>query len=45
MATILGTMKNMTVLENPVAVKSALAEGQLAALDALADTLAAQLCG
>lgn len=36
-------MKDMTVLDAPVSVRSALAESQLTALDALADTLAQQL--
>ena len=35
--------KNMTVLEGAVALKSALAEGQLAALEALAEEIAAQI--
>ncbi|MDO4271261.1 MAG: flavodoxin domain-containing protein, partial [Eubacteriales bacterium] len=43
MAAILTAMKNITVLENPVSVKSALADGQAAALEALADTIAAQM--
>ena len=28
-------MKNMTILENPISIKSALAENQLGALEAL----------
>ena len=35
-------MKNMTILENPISIKSALAENQLGALEALADELAKQ---
>ena len=40
---VLESMKNMTVLEGAVALKSALAEGQLAALEALAEEIAAQI--
>ena len=40
---ILEGMKNMTVLENTVALKSTLAENQIGALEALADTLASQI--
>lgn len=36
-------MKNMTILENPISIKSALAENQLGALEALADELAKQV--
>lgn len=43
MKAILEGMKNMTVLEGTVALKSTLAENQLAALEALADELAAQV--
>ena len=43
MRTVLESMKNMTVLEGAVALKSALAEGQLAALEALAEEIAAQI--
>ncbi|GAB2044913.1 FprA family A-type flavoprotein [Agathobaculum sp. TL06] len=43
MRTTLESMKNMTVLEGAVALKSALAEGQLAALEALAEEIAAQV--
>lgn len=43
MKAILEGMKNMTVLENTVALKSALAENQSDALEALADTLASQI--
>ena len=43
MRTTLESMKNMTVLEGAVALKSALAEGQLAALEALAEEIAAQI--
>ena len=38
-------MKNMTILENPISIKSALAENQLGALEALADELAKQVNG
>lgn len=38
-------MKNMTILENPISIKSALAENQLGALEALADKLAKQVNG
>lgn len=38
-------MKNMTILENPISIKSALAENQLGALKALADELAKQVNG
>lgn len=38
-------MKNMTILENTVSIKSALAENQLGALEALADELAKQVNG
>ena len=43
MRTILEGMKDMTVLENPISLKSALAENQLGALEALADELARQV--
>lgn len=43
MRTALEGMKEMNVLENSVAVKSALAGNQLAALEALADEIAAQV--
>ena len=43
MKAILEGMKNMTVLNGTVALKSTLAEGQLGALAALADEIAAQL--
>lgn len=43
MRNVLESMKNMTVLEGAVALKSALAEGQLAALEALAEEIAAQI--
>lgn len=43
MKAILEGMKNMTVLENSVALKSSLAENQLEALQALADEIAAQI--
>ena len=42
---ILEGMKNMTILENPISIKSALAENQLGALEALADELAKQVNG
>lgn len=38
-------MKNMTILENTISIKSALAENQLGALEALADELAKQING
>ena len=38
-------MKNMSILENTVSIKSALAENQLGALEALADELAKQVNG
>lgn len=38
-------MKNMTIFENPISIKSALAENQLGALEALADELAKQVNG
>ena len=38
-------MKNMTMLENTISIKSALAENQLGALEALADELAKQVNG
>ena len=38
-------MKNMTILENTISIKSALAENQLGALGALADELAKQVNG
>ncbi len=38
-------MKNMTILENPISIKSALAENQLGAFEALADELAKQVNG
>ena len=38
-------MKNMTILENPISIKSALAENQPGALEALADELAKQVNG
>lgn len=43
MKAILEGMKNMTVLENTVALKSALVESQSDALEALADEIAAQI--
>ena len=38
-------LTNMTILENPISIKSALAENQLGALEALADELAKQVNG
>ncbi len=38
-------MKNMTILENTISIKAALAENQLGALEALADELAKQVNG
>lgn len=38
-------MKNMTILENTISIKSALAENQLGALETLADELAKQVNG
>ena len=38
-------MKNMTILENTISIKSALAENQLGALEVLADELAKQVNG
>ena len=38
-------MKNMTILENTISIKSALTENQLGALEALADELAKQVNG
>ena len=38
-------MRNMTILENTISIKSALAENQLGALEALADELAKQVNG
>lgn len=43
MSELLGSMKNITVLENCVSLKSAVKEDQRRALDALADTLAVDL--
>ena len=43
MAELLGKLKNVTLLENRVSLKSSLKESQLAALDALADALADSL--
>lgn len=43
MKAILEGMKNMTVLDQSVALKSSLAEGQLGTLAAMADEIAAQL--
>ena len=45
MRAVIDTMKNMTVLENPITIKSALAANQLASLDALAEELAKQVNG
>ena len=41
----LESMKNMTILENTISIKSTLAENQLGALEALADELAKQVNG
>ncbi len=41
MAGVIGEMKNMTLLEGTVSLKSAAKGEQLAALDALADQIAA----
>ena len=43
MSEILGTMKNIHVLEADVTIKSALKNDQEAELDALADAIAASL--
>ena len=43
MGEILGTMKNIHVLESDVTIKSALKDNQEAELDALADAIAASL--
>lgn len=43
MRAVIDTMRNMTVLENPITLKSALAKNQLASLDALAEELASQV--
>ena len=40
MAAILAPLKNMTVLEQSVAIRSSLTEGQLAEIEALADMIA-----
>ncbi len=45
MKAILEGMKNMTILENTVALKSSLADNQLGALEALADEIASQIVG
>ncbi|WP_298022435.1 FprA family A-type flavoprotein [uncultured Dysosmobacter sp.] len=45
MAEILGTMKHMTVLESTVSLKSSVKADKREALEALADTLAADLLG
>lgn len=45
MISTLEGMKNMTILENTISIKSALAENQLGALEALADELAKQVNG
>ena len=39
MKEIIGTMKNMTVLEQMVTVKSSLKEAQMEELDAMADAI------
>ena len=43
MREILGTLKNNEILDSQITLKSALTEGQLSQLDALADALAADL--
>jgi len=43
MAELLGKLKNITVFDNKLTIKSSLKEGQLAALDGLADAIAASL--
>ena len=43
MAELLGKLKNITVLDNKLTIKSSLKEGQFAALDGLADAIAASL--
>ena len=43
MREIVGAMKNMTMLENSVSLKSSVKEAQRAELEALADTLAADI--
>lgn len=45
MRELLSSMKNMTVLEGAVTVKSSVKEAQREALEALADTLAAEILG
>lgn len=45
MGEIIGTMKNMTVLENSVSLKSSVKAEKREALEALADTLAAEILG
>ena len=45
MKTMLEGMKNMTILENPISIKSAVAENQLGAFEALAEELAKQVNG
>ena len=45
MISTLEGMKNMTILENTISIKSALAENQLGALEALADELVKQVNG
>ena len=43
MRELVGAMKNMTVLEDGVSLKSSVKETQRAELEALADTLAADI--
>ena len=43
MAELLGTMKDITVLEGTVSLKSSVKEAQRQSLEALADTLAADV--
>ena len=45
MKELVGAMKNMTVLEESVSLKSSVKEPQRAALEALADQLAADILG
>ena len=45
MRELVGTMKNMTVLENSVSLRSSVKEAQRTELEALADALAAELLG
>lgn len=40
---LLGSMKNMTILENMITIKSSLKEGQLEELETLADQIVASM--